>query len=48
MRDWLGHANITTTSQYLKSTPVRLQKVKALFEKRTEKVLGSEGEELVA
>ena len=48
VRDWLGHANITTTSQYLKSTPVRLQKVKALFEKRTEKVLGSEGEELVA
>ena len=34
VRDWLGHANITTTSQYLKSTPVRLQKVRAMFEKR--------------
>ena len=48
VRDWLGHANITTTSRYLKSTPVRLQKVRALFEKRKEKVEGSEGEELVA
>ena len=34
VRDWLGHSNITTTSQYLKSTPVRLQQVKVLFEKR--------------
>lgn len=24
VRDFLGHANITTTSKYLKSTPVRL------------------------
>ena len=24
MRDFLGHANITTTSRYLKSAPVRL------------------------
>ena len=37
MRDWLGHANITTTSRYLKSTPVRLQKVKVLFKRRAEK-----------
>ena len=24
VRDFLGHANITTTSRYLRSTPVRL------------------------
>jgi integrase len=24
VRDFLGHANITTTSKYLKSTPIRL------------------------
>ena len=35
-------SQITTTSRYLKSTPVRLQKVKAMFEKR------SEGDQLVA
>lgn len=45
VRDWLGHANITTTSQYLKSTPVRLQKVKAMFEKRKDE---PDNEELVA
>jgi integrase len=27
VRDFLGHANITTTSRYLQSTPVRLAKV---------------------
>ena len=36
VRDWLDHANITTTSQYLKSTPVRLQQVRALFERRVD------------
>ena len=27
MRDFLGHANITTTSRYLQSTPLRLARV---------------------
>jgi integrase len=32
VRDFLGHANITTTSRYLKSTPLRLEKVLANME----------------
>lgn len=32
VRDFLGHANITTTSRYLKSTPLRLEKALANME----------------
>lgn len=32
VRDFLGHANITTTSRYLKSTPLRLEKALAQME----------------
>jgi integrase len=32
VRDWLGHANITTTSRYLSTTRVRLQRARAKFE----------------
>jgi integrase len=34
VRDWLGHANITTTSRYLSTTRVRLQRARAVFELR--------------
>jgi integrase len=32
VRDWLGHANITTTSRYLSTTRVRLQRARVVFE----------------
>jgi len=32
VRDFLGHANITTTSRYLKSTPLRLERALAALE----------------
>ena len=32
VRDFLGHANITTTSRYLASTPVRLEQALARME----------------
>ena len=32
VRDWLGHANITTTSRYLSTTRTRLQSVSKRFE----------------
>jgi integrase len=32
VRDWLGHANITTTSRYLATTRVRLQRTLVAFE----------------
>lgn len=32
VRDFLGHANITTTSRYLRSTPLRLERALSLFE----------------
>ena len=34
VRDWLGHANITTTSRYLSTTRVRLQRARVKFEAR--------------
>ena len=34
VRDFLGHANITTTSRYLASTPLRLEKALANLESR--------------
>lgn len=35
VRDFLGHANITTTSRYLQSTPTRLERALARLEKDT-------------
>jgi hypothetical protein len=32
VRDFLGHANITTTSRYLRSTTLRLERALALLE----------------
>jgi integrase len=32
VRDFLGHANITTTSRYLKSTPLRLERALAAMD----------------
>src|SRR5262249_6924544 len=32
VRDFLGHANITTTSRYLKSTPLRLERALAALD----------------
>jgi hypothetical protein len=32
VRDFLGHANITTTSRYLRSTPLRLARALSLLE----------------
>lgn len=32
VRDFLGHANITTTSRYVQSTPLRLERVLAAME----------------
>jgi len=34
VRDWLGHANITTTSRYLATTRVRLRRARVAFEAR--------------
>ena len=33
MRDWIGHANISTTSRYLSTTAVHLQNTLKKFEK---------------
>ena len=38
VRDFLGHANITTTSRYVRSTPVRLAKALERREAATETV----------
>ena len=35
VRDFLGHSNITVTSRYLKSTPLRLEKALAAMEAQT-------------
>ena len=32
VRDFLGHANITTTSRYLRSTPLRLERALSKME----------------
>jgi hypothetical protein len=38
VRDFLGHANITTTSRYLRSTPVRLAQALERMEAAAETV----------
>ena len=42
MRDFLGHANITTTSRYLRSTPVRLAQALERMEASVETVVDSD------
>ena len=36
VRDFLGHANITTTSRYLQSAPIRLEQALARLEQQAE------------
>ena len=42
VRDFLGHANITTTSRYLRSTPVRLAQALERMEAATETIVGAD------
>ena len=37
VRDFLGHANITTTSRYLRSTTLRLERALSLLEQHEER-----------
>lgn len=40
--DWVGYANITTTSRCLSTTRVRLQRARALFEAHRSGEAGSD------
>ena len=42
MRDFLGHANITTTSRYVRSTPVRLAQALERMEAAAETVVDAD------
>ncbi len=42
VRDCLGHANITTTSRYVRSTPVRLAQALERMEAATETVVDAD------
>ena len=42
VRDFLGHANITTTSRYVRSTPVRLAKALERMEAAAETVVDAD------
>ena len=42
VRDFLGHANITTTSRYLRSTPVRLAQALEQMEASAETVVDAD------
>ena len=42
VRDFLGHANITTTSRYLRSTPVRLAQALERMEASAETVVDAD------
>ena len=42
VRDCLGHANITTTSRYIRSTPVRLAQALERREAAAETVVGAD------
>ena len=44
VRDFLGHANITTTSRYLRSTPVRLAQALERMEASAETVVDAENQ----
>ena len=42
VRDFLGHANITTTSRYVRSTPVRLAQALERMEAATATVVDAD------
>ena len=42
VRDFLGHAHITTTSRYVRSTPVRLAQALARMEAAAETVVDAD------
>ena len=42
VRDFLGHANITTTSRYVRSTPVRLAQALERMEAATETLVDAD------
>ena len=42
VRDFLGHANITTTSRYVRSTPVRLAQALERMEAAAETVVDAD------
>ncbi len=42
VRDCLGHANITTTSRYVRSTPVRLAQALERMEAATETIVDAD------
>ena len=42
VRDFLGHANITTTSRYVRSTPVRLAQALEQMEAATGTLVGAD------
>ena len=42
VRDWLGHASITTTSRYLRSTPMRLAQALERMEAAAETVVDAD------
>jgi len=41
VRDFLGHANITTTSRYLRSTTLRLERALTLLEEHEQRQAGT-------
>jgi len=47
IRDFLGHANITTASRYLRSTPVRLAQAHLWFDLAASRTTGEDRENLV-
>ena len=44
VRDVLGHANITTTSRYLRSTPVRLAEALERMERSAETLVDADAQ----
>ena len=44
VRDFLGHANITTTSRYVRSTPVRLAQALERMEAAAETLVDADDE----
>ena len=42
VRDFLGHANITTTSRYVRSTPVRLAQALERMEAASETIVDAD------
>ena len=44
VRDFLGHANITTTSRYLRSSPVRLAEALERMERSAETIVDTDAQ----